>query len=109
MFLHLVTLLRYTYIANSTSNSVPANQWCYVTFVYDMSLGKEYWYINGAYNAIANNASSSFNSTFYLGFYGDPSFYLLNGNISIVQIYNKRLSDLEIIQNFNATKSRFIL
>lgn len=93
----------------STTNSVLTNQWSYVTFIYDKDLGKEYWYINGVYNAIANNTSSTFNSTFYLGFYGSLSFYLLNGNISMVKIYNKRLSDLEIRQNYNATKSRFRL
>ena len=93
----------------STTNSVLTNQWSYVTFIYDKDLGKEYWYINGVYNAIANNTSSTFNSTFYLGFYGDPSFYLLNGNISMVKIYNKRLSDLEILQNYNATKNRYNL
>ena len=93
----------------STFNSVLTNQWSYVTFIYDKDLGKEYWYINGVYNAIANNTSSTFDATFYLGFYGDSSFYLLNGNISMVKIYNKRLSDLEILQNYKATKSRFRL
>ena len=93
----------------STANSVLTNQWSYVTYIYDKDLGKEYLYINGVYNAIANNPSSDFNATFYLGFYGSLSFYLLNGNISMVKIYNKRLSDLEILQNYNATKSRFRL
>jgi hypothetical protein len=93
----------------STANSVLTSQWSYVTFIYDKDLGKEYWYINGVYNAIANNTSSTFDATFYLGFYGDPSFYLLNGNISMVKIYNKRLSDLEIRQNYNATKKRYQL
>ena len=31
----------------------------------------------------------------------------MRGNISIVQIYNRALSAQEILQNFNATKSRF--
>jgi hypothetical protein len=97
------------YGVGSTANSVLTSQWSYVTFIYDKDLGKEYWYINGVYNAIANNTSSTFDTTFYLGFYGDPSFYLLNGNISMVKIYNKRLSDLEILQNYNATKNRYNL
>jgi hypothetical protein len=91
----------------STTNSVLANQWCYVTFIYDMSLSKEYWYINGVYNAINDNFSSTFNSTFYLGYYGNPSFYWLNGNISMVHIYNRRLSDSEIEQNYSAIKNRY--
>jgi hypothetical protein len=32
---------------------------------------------------------------------------VMRGNISVVQIYNRALSDAEIKQNFNATKSRF--
>lgn len=91
----------------STTNSVPVNDWSYVTYIYDMDLNKEYLYINGVYNGIANNTSSTFNSTFYLGFYGDPNYYLLNGNISMVHIYNRRLSDSEVLQNYNALKSRF--
>jgi hypothetical protein len=91
----------------STSNSVPVNTWSYITFIYDISLNKEYLYINGVYNAIANNTSSNFNLKFYLGYYGDPNYYWLNGNISMIHIYNRRLSDLEILQNYNSTKSRF--
>jgi hypothetical protein len=94
---------------SSTLNSVPTSQWSYVTYIYDNNLNKEYLYINGVYNAIANNPSSAFNATFYLGLYGAVNSYLLNGNISMVKIYNKRLSDLENIQNYNATKSRFRL
>lgn len=33
--------------------------------------------------------------------------YVFNGKISNVQIYNRVLSDSEILQNYNATKSRF--
>lgn len=91
----------------TTTNSVLENKWSYLTFIYDFSLSKEYWYVNGLYNAEANNSSSSFESLFYLGYYGDPLYYLLNGNISSVKIYNRRLSDPEILQNYNSTKSKF--
>lgn len=47
----------------------------------------------------------------YIGSYADitgqsPSLFL-NGNIGNVQIYNRALSDQEILQNFNATRARF--
>jgi hypothetical protein len=32
-----------------------------------------------------------------------------NGNIAIVQIYNRALTAQEVLQNYNATKSRFNL
>jgi hypothetical protein len=34
--------------------------------------------------------------------------YYYNGNISTVQIYNRSLSQKEILQNFNATKGRYL-
>jgi hypothetical protein len=33
--------------------------------------------------------------------------YLMKGNIFLLQIYNRKITDAEILQNFNATKSRF--
>ena len=33
--------------------------------------------------------------------------YFLNGNISLVKVYNRQLSASEVLQNYNATKSRF--
>jgi len=35
-----------------------------------------------------------------------PYFYF-NGNISTTQIYNRELSDAEVLQNYNAQKGRF--
>jgi hypothetical protein len=31
----------------------------------------------------------------------------MNGSISNVQLYNRALSDIEVLQNYNATKGRF--
>lgn len=42
----------------------------------------------------------------YGGFNGSRGFYY-NGNIAIVRVYNKNLTSNEVIQNYNATKSRF--
>jgi len=36
-----------------------------------------------------------------------PGTYFFNGNISSVKIYNRALSATEVLQNYNATKSRF--
>jgi small basic protein len=35
------------------------------------------------------------------------TFYSSPGNIFIVRIYNRRLSQEEMLQNYNATKTRF--
>lgn len=37
---------------------------------------------------------------------GSPS-YFYNGNLAICKVYNKALTAQEVLQNFNATKSRF--
>ena len=44
----------------------------------------------------------------YLGRYQSPNGYI-NANISKVQYYNRALTATEIMQNFNATKGRYLL
>jgi len=38
---------------------------------------------------------------------GDANNSYFNGRIAIVQAYNRKLSDAEVLQNYNAHKSRF--
>jgi hypothetical protein len=38
----------------------------------------------------------------------NAGYYYYNGNISTIQIYNRALSQQEILQNFNATKGRYL-
>jgi hypothetical protein len=38
---------------------------------------------------------------------GSGPIYYFNGNIANIILYNRALSDLEILQNFNATRARF--
>ena len=44
----------------------------------------------------------------FVGYYGNPPTYDLNGKMSKLAIYNKALSTDEILQNYNALKNRFI-
>lgn len=44
----------------------------------------------------------------FIGYYGNPAAYYLNGKISKLAIYNKALTTSEITQNYNALKNRFI-
>jgi len=84
------------------------NSWKMYTGVADSSTIKVY--SNGSLLASSINSnfpgSSSMNSNF-IGRANDPSSAYLNGKISSVSIYNRLLSDSEILQNYNATKSRF--
>jgi hypothetical protein len=46
-------------------------------------------------------------NTIQLGYFFNSSQPWTNGKISNFQIYNRALSDSEILQNYNSTKSRF--
>ena len=96
-----------------TTTPLTQNQYNHLVVVYNA--GTISMYING--NAatmagtttgysISNNSSN--NSNLYLGCYRNLA-YNFNGNISIFKIYNEPLSSDEVIQNFNAIKSRFNL
>ena len=45
---------------------------------------------------------------FWIGSHSGPSAYW-KGNISVARVYNRSLSNIEILQNYNAQKSRFNL
>jgi hypothetical protein len=87
------------------ASGVPLNTWFNMVGVYDGT--NAFLYINGnlvsgptakSWNTIANNAQ--------LGRQTNGGEYW-NGNISQVQVYNRVLSATEVLQNYNATKSRF--
>jgi hypothetical protein len=46
-------------------------------------------------------------TNFRLGCYGDGSMFFMNGNVYSVRIYDKELSEAEVLANFNSTKARF--
>ena len=62
-------------------------------------------YVNGVLkNTINQPYTSDFNSV-YLGYRREGNYW--NGNFYLFQMYNRVLSSNEILQNFNATKTRF--
>lgn len=79
--------------------------WHYVAQTYDTSIGSRL-YIDG--NMITNNPTLGFSSslTFKVGRDGNAS-DAWNGDIGVVHIYNKALSNNEIQQNFNAYRGRY--
>ena len=65
-------------------------------------------YINGVSSgttAIGNLSISS--QPFRIGRSVDSFWSAFTGKIAQVSVYNRQLSDIEILQNYNATKSRF--
>lgn len=71
-------------------------------------------YMNGTLvdtRATFGSALTQTNTTLWLAGYSDtdstPTGSVLNGRISIARIYNRQLSDTEVLQNFNANRSRY--
>ena len=103
---------------NYFSNSNIENDLIYNVVAVINRIGNLQIYLNGLLDAEYNISSSSkvqLNTSFpfRIGSYTDgdqitPS-YFFNGNIYQTSIYNRALSQQEILQNYNATKSRFNL
>ena len=81
------------------------NTWYYGVVTFSTTLGFS-MYQNGINvgNLLLTNTFSGGN-ILLIGSYAFG--YVLNGLISSVQVYNRVLTQQEILQNFNATKSRF--
>jgi hypothetical protein len=86
-----------------------SNIWVNVQIVVTYGNGTAKAYKNGVYFGVMNGQSSEnfpyTNTKLNIGGLGYGGF--VNGNMSIVQIYDRELSPTEVQQNYNATKSRY--
>lgn len=102
-------------IVNLTSIGVDCNdnRWHHIVATNDGTTSKIY--IDGAFNI---SEPVSFNGDTNPVWYTNPNICLIgdevnninryfNGNISMVKVYDKALSAAEVLQNYNATKSRY--
>ena len=67
-------------------------------------------YVNGVLestNGTTTFTSGNINVTIAAGLVSGSPSNILGGNVAITRIYNRQLSDSEILQNYNATKTRF--
>jgi hypothetical protein len=83
------------------------NVWYHLTMVYDGSTWKGYINSNLDFS-VSKTGTISSNAQLYIGYtpaIGEEAGF--NGNIAQVSIYNRALTPQEILQNFNATRSRF--
>ena len=107
-------------IAGSTNdNTIDATTWTHCLFTSSSGNYVGQWYINGVASTTstrvgAGNANQG-------SYYGGPAARTLNvgrcnysstiiplaGNVASVFIYNRTLSSTEVLQNFNAQKSRY--
>jgi hypothetical protein len=106
---------------NSTQRNVystgftPSNgTWYHLTFTteYDGTNTTSKIYINGVLNNSGSftGSQTQHSQGFAIGDGRDSgNWYPFNGKVSNVKIYDKTLTAAEVLQNFNATKSRFSL
>lgn len=98
-------------IRDNGSRTVGTNVWCHVAVAYNSSTKNASFYINGTLNSSVTNASinevSSGAQSLVIGCIRDGVGAFLNGRIANVSAYNRLLSASEILQNYNATKTRF--
>jgi hypothetical protein len=86
------------------SSTLPTGSWGHVVGVLDTSAIRIY--LNGTEIGTATARTinpAANNSPFYIS---TPS-YALNGSVGASRIYNRALTASEVLQNYNATKSRF--
>ena len=87
------------------SGNIEGTGWNHLAYRFRNSDGYRTIWKNGVLNGNAlgpNNTStpSGQGNIFYIG-------DAMGGRLASIQIYNRLLSDFEVIQNYNATKSRF--
>jgi hypothetical protein len=93
---------------NPTNLTISLNSWFNVVCTYDQTQMQVY--INGKVVGDGKLVSGLIKSTSSNVIIGNlPSYGFFNGLISNTQIYNRDLSPQEILQNYNALKSRFNL
>ena len=96
----------------STGINIADGNWRYITLSFTNNTGtpsnNAMIYVNGisilttTIKTLANNVNLELGR----GGSGSPE-QVINGNLGLTQIYNRTLSATEILQNYNATKTRF--
>jgi hypothetical protein len=99
-----------TFSTNTVNAGVNTSSWFQIVGTY--SSGNRKLYVNGISKnsdsqtgTIATN-NGGMSMGVYGGYNGSRGYYY-NGDIAVVRVYNKQLSDDEVAINYNATKSRF--
>jgi hypothetical protein len=95
------------YIVSNISPII--SSWTCVTGVRDVVTDTLYLYINGVLDSSINDTTISIPaySALNVGGQTTQTSRYSNCNIASAQIYSRALSDTEVLQNYNATKTRF--
>jgi hypothetical protein len=94
--------------AVSTTTTPLPNTWYHLVGTYDGTTMRIY--LNGVLENTRNVIGNIAQNEAYLGigtYTGAPGTYAWDGKIPIVRYYHKTLTDNEVLQNYNALKTRF--
>lgn len=93
---------------SALATATVTNRWNNVVYTWQANTATIY--INGRSETPQSNSSVTFPAAnLYLGAYSNPIIaYAMKGNIAQTLIYNRTLSPTEILQNYNATKGRYL-
>ena len=98
----------------ATTPTVSANTWCNVVFNFNQGASYECYVNSVSFGSVATSDTSSepaSSQKWVIGsrvVTGSASSDYTNGNIAIVQAYNRALTATEVLQNYNALKNRFV-
>lgn len=96
--------------ATSTTGLINTGNWVHVTGVINRSAGVTI-YVNSSQVATTagDTSATNFSTTdsFTVGYYNNNGSGYFNGNIAQVQVHNRALTATEVLQNYNATRTRF--
>ena len=93
--------------ATTITTDLSDGDWANIVVVYNGSGGSGICYINGVNKgSLSWSAYSTTDGDAHVGHGGYSNAYY-DGEIASVQIYNRQLTAAEVLQNYNATKSRF--
>ena len=98
----------------ATTPTVSANTWCNVVFNFNQGASYECYVNSVSFGSVATSDTSGEPASSQKWVIGSrvvtdsASSDYTNGNIAIVQAYNRALSATEVLQNYNALKNRFV-
>lgn len=93
-----------------STNFLTLNRWNYITAVYSVSGGFKRFYVDGILKSSSTTSINALTTernpnNAFIAFPTDGLYF--NGNVSNVKLYNRALTQLEVQQNFEATRGRY--
>jgi len=92
-----------------STTTCPFNVWNNVTYTYDSVNDIAQFYVNNIKQTSQSNSSVTYdNNPHFLGSWNNPiTDYAMKGYISSFFMYNRKLSDDEVTNNYNTLRGRF--